>query len=42
MTLATAHTTRAALRREGLVVASRYTWERAADGVHRHLSRLSS
>jgi glycosyltransferase involved in cell wall biosynthesis len=42
MTVATGDATRAGLRREGLIVASRYTWDRAARGVHGHLSRLSS
>jgi glycosyltransferase involved in cell wall biosynthesis len=32
---------RARLREQGRILASRYTWERAARGVHGHLSRLS-
>ncbi|MFL5840432.1 MAG: glycosyltransferase family 4 protein [Thermoleophilaceae bacterium] len=42
MTAATGGATRARLHSEGLVVASRYTWDRAARGVHGQLSRLSS
>jgi glycosyltransferase involved in cell wall biosynthesis len=41
MTAATGDTTRAELRREGLLLASRYTWDRAARDVHAHLSRLT-
>jgi glycosyltransferase involved in cell wall biosynthesis len=40
MTAATDEPERARLREEGRIVASRYTWERAARGVHGHLSRL--
>jgi glycosyltransferase involved in cell wall biosynthesis len=38
---ATDSTLRSRLRVEGQVLASRYTWERAARAVHGHLSRLS-
>jgi glycosyltransferase involved in cell wall biosynthesis len=41
MTAATDEPERARLREEGRILASRYTWERAARGVHGHLSRLS-
>jgi glycosyltransferase involved in cell wall biosynthesis len=40
MRAATDEPERARLREEGRIVASRYTWERAARGVHGHLSRL--
>jgi glycosyltransferase involved in cell wall biosynthesis len=41
MTAATDESTRKRLRDEGRVLASRYTWDRAARGVHGHLSRLA-
>jgi glycosyltransferase involved in cell wall biosynthesis len=41
MTAATDEPARARLREEGRILASRYTWERAARTVHGHLSRLS-
>ena len=40
MTAATDESLRVRLREEGRILASRYTWERAARGVHGHLSRL--